>query len=145
MPSKTEPTFVDILKRHRLAKGLSKAELGRRARLYTKISTTYITLIEAGARNPSREKVLALAKALELDAKETTALLTAGGRLPIDQTERTIQPRENKVIRAIRTLMEDSTIPPQRKRKAEETILSFVKWLHAELTSSRGQPQHPPR
>lgn len=137
MSTKTKPTFADLLQRFREAKGIrSVYRLAQRARLFGKISTSYLVRLEQGARNPSREKVLILAKALALSPKETDQLLVSAGHVPLSQWGDTVPALENPAIRAVLNLLDDPKIPLKRKLKAEETIASFVTWLHSELTSS---------
>ena len=54
------------MKKFRLGKGLTQEALGRRARLHG----TYISGIENGRRNPTLEKLYALADALEVNPCE---------------------------------------------------------------------------
>jgi DNA-binding phage protein len=56
-------------------KGMKKSEVIRKA----KLDTTFGYQIFSGERNPTRDKVLQLAIALELTVKETQRLLTSAG------------------------------------------------------------------
>lgn len=54
--------FAAVVKRHRVANGLSKEGLAQRAGLHQ----TYIGLLERGDRNPTLDTAHALARALDL-------------------------------------------------------------------------------
>src|SRR5438874_1803611 len=67
-------TFGDLLRRYRLAAGLTQEELAERAQ----ISPRAISDLERGARNrPWRDTIQLLASALKLDASERTLLEAA--------------------------------------------------------------------
>src|SRR2546421_10007084 len=67
-------TFGDLLRRYRLAAGLTQEELAGRAQ----ISPRAISDLERGARNrPWRETIQLLASALKLDASERAQLEAA--------------------------------------------------------------------
>src|SRR6516225_3602971 len=71
-------TFGDLLRRYRLAAGLTQEELAERARL----SLHAVSDLERGARNrPWRETILLLAEALHLEAPERARLEAAARRV----------------------------------------------------------------
>jgi len=70
--------FGAVLREHRTAAELSQGELARAAGC----TTSHVSLLEAGARQPSRSIVLALAAALGLTTARTDRLLYAGGLAP---------------------------------------------------------------
>jgi predicted ATPase/transcriptional regulator with XRE-family HTH domain len=83
MPDHTDPHFGDLLRRHRLAAGLSQAELAERAGL----SPDSVGALEAGRRaNPRPFTVRALADALSLAENERIQLFAAAqpGSLPTE-------------------------------------------------------------
>ena len=67
--------FGKLLRRLRLERSISQAELGRRTGLGHSIVSRY----ETGERVPRRRTVAALADALELDSRERIALFRAAG------------------------------------------------------------------
>src|SRR5919108_2822934 len=74
------PSFGDLLRRYRVAAGLSQEALAERARM----SARAISDLERGVhRLPYKDTVAQLAAALELDASER-ALLEAAARGPRD-------------------------------------------------------------
>src|SRR3979411_713443 len=76
-PMGDESTFADLLRRHRLAAGLTQQELAERAGL----SLRGLSDIERGLRTaPHRDTVLRLVKALHLDEIDTAALRHASRR-----------------------------------------------------------------
>src|SRR5438105_14114726 len=71
------PTFGDLLRRYRLAAGLTQEELAEKAQ----VSPRAISDLERGARSrPWRETVQLLADALELASAERSLLETAARR-----------------------------------------------------------------
>ena len=79
-----QPTFGELLRRYRLVRRLTQAELAERAGL----STRGINDLERGARTaPRRDTVTLLAGALDLSVEERAAFLAAARRPP------TIEPR----------------------------------------------------
>src|SRR5690242_15177633 len=74
-------TFGALLRRYRLAAGLSQAALAERAQL----STDAITALERGRHTTPRwETVSLLVAALELDAADRQALIAAVAGTPAD-------------------------------------------------------------
>src|SRR4051812_25336601 len=65
--------FGDLLRQHRLAAGLSQAELARRAQL----SRRGLAYLELGARRPQADTVVRLATALRLSAAQQAAFESA--------------------------------------------------------------------
>jgi transcriptional regulator with XRE-family HTH domain len=144
MAAKGKREFADLLRHYRLAKNLSFGALARRAGLYSKISPSHIVRLEKGDRKtPSREKAIALAKGLELSAKEADAFLESAGHHPVSENSDSIPALKNPAVVAVLKLLKDETISSRKKLGAQENIVSYVTWLHAEL-ASRGKP-NPPR
>lgn len=75
MPS---PSFGPLLKRWRQARRLSQEQLSADA----EISTRHLSFLENGKSKPSREMVLLLSSALELDLRDRNALLHVAGFAP---------------------------------------------------------------
>ena len=76
-------TFGALLRRYRMAAGLSQAALAERAQL----STDAITALERGRRtNPRWETVSLLVAALELDAEDRQTLIAAVAGTPVAET-----------------------------------------------------------
>ena len=71
----TAPSLSDLLNQLLVEKGLRRVDVIHEAR----INDTFGYQIFTGQRNPSRDKVLALACALGCDVKETSRLLQAAG------------------------------------------------------------------
>ncbi len=66
----------DVLRRLRVAKGLTQTELARRA----KITSEYVCLLESHAKaNPSFDVLRRISKALGLSVGELLVLLEKGG------------------------------------------------------------------
>jgi tetratricopeptide (TPR) repeat protein/transcriptional regulator with XRE-family HTH domain len=72
-PSPLSATFADLLRRHRMAAGLTQEELAARAQL----SLDAISTLERGLRRrPRKDTVVLLADALSLEGDERTEFLT---------------------------------------------------------------------
>jgi transcriptional regulator with XRE-family HTH domain len=71
--------FPGLLKRWRTSRRLSQEQLA----LDAEISTRHLSYLETGKSRPSREMVLLLASALELELKERNVMLTSAGFAPV--------------------------------------------------------------
>ena len=69
------PIFSEILRQRRMERGLSQAQLARKADL----SPSAVCRLEAGLRLPSRDTVARLARALELSPEESKILFEHAG------------------------------------------------------------------
>src|SRR5205809_1341290 len=79
------PPFADLLRRHRLAAGLTQQELCERSG----ISVQAISALERGwRRSPHRDTVAMLADCLGLKPVERTAFAAAGRRPPVQPRPR---------------------------------------------------------
>src|SRR5215211_8779545 len=80
----TETGFGDLLRRHRLAAGLTQEELAERAG----VSTRGISDLERGARGlPRKDTLQMLLQALPLSPADCTVLTTAARRRPATAPE----------------------------------------------------------
>lgn len=70
--------FGKLLRETRRGLGVTQKELCARVEM----DTAYLSRLETGAHNPSRQTVRRLATALELDETRTEGLILAAGRLP---------------------------------------------------------------
>lgn len=73
-----QPSFGPLLKRWRQTRRLSQEQLSADA----EISTRHLSFLENGRSQPSREMVLLLSSALELDLRERNAMLHVAGFAP---------------------------------------------------------------
>lgn len=73
------PEFGAALARLRTERGLSQSRLAHEAGL----DHSYISRVERGKREPSRETVLALATVLDSTHRQTDVLLIAAGYRPV--------------------------------------------------------------
>jgi tetratricopeptide (TPR) repeat protein/transcriptional regulator with XRE-family HTH domain len=81
MAAPSSMTFADLLRHHRMAAGLTQAELAARAQL----SLDAISTLERGARRrPRKDTIALLAEALALPAEERAAFAAAARRLPTE-------------------------------------------------------------
>jgi len=70
--------FGSTLKRFRETRRVSQSKLAERAGF----DHSYVSRLESGARTPTRDAVLQLARALELEGTQQDELLAAAGFLP---------------------------------------------------------------
>ena len=122
--------FGDALRRYRLAAGLSQAALSARA----SVSASLIALLELGKRQPRRDKVVALARALALGPAEHDTLLRKAGLTPISTEP---SPDSGPLDRAIAALLADPRLSAKQRLIAEALLEAFAKWLRAELAKGR--------
>jgi LuxR family maltose regulon positive regulatory protein len=105
-----QPAFGELLRRFRLAAGLSQEALAERSR----VSARAISDLERGARRqPYRETVRQLATALDLPSGDQAALLRAGRgtRRPRGTSVRTVQPAPEAPL-----LLATKLVPPLPRR-----------------------------
>ncbi len=141
MPTETRQTFSALLRQHRQRRGLSFQALSRHAGLFGKISRSYLVRLEKGERSPSRQTILTLARTLDLPVEETDRLLASAGHPSVADREGALPLLESRAVRAVLDLLGDPGIPVRKKLQAEETLASYVRWLHAELSPSADQPR----
>ncbi len=130
--SKAAP-FGELLRKARLSSGLSQAALASRAT----ISTSLVALMELGKREPKRDKVLAIAKALNLGSAEKAQLLLSAGHAPGAPECAGGAIPETALQQVINELLNDPRLSAKQKLIAESLLEIFVKWLRDEL--SKGQ------
>src|SRR5438105_337594 len=113
MDHSTTSTFGDLLRRFRLAAGLTQEDLAERAQ----VSPRAISDLERGQRNrPWRETVSLLASALKLDPSERSELEAAarrGSASPSETTESVVPSRES-TSRAILPIQVTSFVGRER-------------------------------
>lgn len=99
-------SFGELLSCLRLATGVSQNALGREAG----VNASYINRLERGERaTPTREVVLALARALQTTPQERDHLLMAAGYVP--PALRQLGPADS-TLAAVGTLLVDGRLPP---------------------------------
>jgi transcriptional regulator with XRE-family HTH domain len=120
--------FGEALRRHRLAADLSQAALANRAGT----SPSLIALLELGQREPRRDKVIAIARALALRPRDRDYLLQKAGLAPIST-----EPASDSgpLGRAIADLLADPRLTPKQRLIGEALIEAFARWLRAELAT----------
>lgn len=72
------PAFGPVLRKYRLAAGLSQEELGARLGYET---ANYISCLEIGTRKPSVELLFKIARALDVTASEIISTMEKSGYL----------------------------------------------------------------
>jgi transcriptional regulator with XRE-family HTH domain len=73
------PSFGELLRQWRNARGTSQLALSARAR----VSTRHLSYLETGRAQPSREMVVMLAQAFEMPLRDRNAFLQAAGFAPM--------------------------------------------------------------
>lgn len=102
-PDTRHPTpFPSLLRHHRQARHFTQSQLADLIR----VATSYISRLEAGDRNPSRQVVLDLATALALDDRDRDQLLAAAHHLPVGDLARILDQDPaltHKVVQVVAT------------------------------------------
>ena len=94
--------FPGLLRRSRLHRRLSQEQLAFDA----EISTRHVSYLENGKSRPSREMVLVLASALELELRDRNTLLSSAGFAPVYRTSGLESLQLAPVRRAVELLLE---------------------------------------
>jgi transcriptional regulator with XRE-family HTH domain len=115
-------TFAEVLATLRTARGLSQSRLAHEAGF----DHSYISRLEAGKREPSRETVAALAEVLELHGVELDRLLIAAGFRPIDDSS--LFADEPAIAEAVRLLRDPRVPEPMRANFREVMTLLVKQW-----------------
>lgn len=113
-------TFAQVLAALRTARGLSQSRLAHEAGF----DHSYISRLEAGKREPSRETVTALAEVLTLGHAELDRLLIAAGFRPTDDSN--LFADEPALAEAVR-LLRDPRLPEPMRANIREVITLLVK------------------
>jgi transcriptional regulator with XRE-family HTH domain len=95
--SPVDVSFGALLRQHRRRRGASQEQLAEDAN----VSTRHLSFMETGKASPSREMVLALARALGLELRDRNALLGAAGFASVYRTSELSSLRLAPVRRAI--------------------------------------------
>jgi transcriptional regulator with XRE-family HTH domain len=96
-PADDAVSFGGLLRQHRRRRGASQEQLAFDA----EVSTRHLSFLETGKARPSREMVLALARALGLELRDRNALLGAAGFASVYATSALSSLRLAPVRRAI--------------------------------------------
>jgi transcriptional regulator with XRE-family HTH domain len=99
---KTRDGFPNLLRRWRTSRRLSQEQLA----LDAEVSTRHLSYLETGKAKPSREMVLVLASALELELKERNVMLGSAGFAPVYTSSALESLELAPVRRAIELLLE---------------------------------------
>lgn len=121
-------TFAQVLAELRTMRGLSQSRLAHEAGF----DHSYISRLEAGKREPSRETVLALAEVLTLRPVELDRLLIAAGFRPTDDSS--LFADEPALAEAVR-LLRDPRLPEPLRANIREVITLLVKQWGASLAA----------
>jgi transcriptional regulator with XRE-family HTH domain len=121
-------SFAEVLAELRSARGLSQSRLAHEAGF----DHSYISRLEAGKREPSRETVLALAQVLELDAANLDRLLVAAGFRPLDDSN--LFADEPAIAEAVR-LLRDPRVPEAMRANFREVMTLLVKQWGASVAA----------
>jgi transcriptional regulator with XRE-family HTH domain len=104
------------------ARGLSQSRLAVEAGF----DHSYISRLEAGKREPSRETVLALAQVLRLEGPDLDRLLLAAGFRPLDDSS--LFADEPAIAAAVRLLRDPRVPEPMRANFREVMELLVRQW-----------------
>jgi transcriptional regulator with XRE-family HTH domain len=115
-------TFAETLANYRSQRGLSQSRLAHEAGF----DHSYISRLEAGKREPSRETVASLAEVLELGPVEVDQLLIAAGFRPTDDSS--LFADEPAFAEAVRLLRDPRVPEPMRNNFREVMSLLVRQW-----------------
>ena len=121
-------TFAQVLAELRMMRGLSQSRLAHEAGF----DHSYISRLEAGKREPSRDTVMALAEVLNLRPVELDRLLIAAGFRPTDDSS--LFADEPALAEAVR-LLRDPRLPEPLRANIREVITLLVKQWGASLAA----------
>lgn len=132
-------SFGQLLKQHRLQRGLTQTELSRAIG----VTPSYITRLEYGERHPSRRVVLALAKALALPPAERDQLLASALHLPEGSLERLVEAGgvnlTHPVIQAVTTALQDPTLNHTQREILATEVTSYITFRLQKLKAEARQ------
>jgi len=101
LPSPTTSGIGDHLRRWRAVRGISQLALASDART----TPRYVSFVETGRAQPSRQMVLRLARALDVPLRERNDLLLAAGYAPLYAVEPLSSPTLARVDRALDAML----------------------------------------
>ena len=128
------PSFSELLRHHRLERGLTQSELASTAGL----STSYVTLMETGRRdNPSWSTVSAVVAALGLPKRETEALYQAAGYPPASGTS----PRPAVPTHPVLSTLEKYLSLPSNSPESLDVLRRAIDELLARASQRRERSQ----
>ncbi|MCC6626676.1 MAG: helix-turn-helix domain-containing protein [Chloroflexi bacterium] len=113
-------SFAAVLAELRGLRGLSQSRLAHEAGF----DHSYISRLEAGKREPSRETVLALSEVMELDTPQTDSLLVAAGYRPTDDSNLFA---DEPAIAAAARLLRDPELPEAARANFRELMTLLVR------------------
>jgi len=106
-----------LLTRLRAERGISKAELAEK----TGLSPSSITRFEQGSRDPERETILLMAKAMVLPLADRDRLLAAGGFRS--------ELWDDPLLIELAQLMQEGAIPEDARREARSVVRMAIAYL----------------
>jgi transcriptional regulator with XRE-family HTH domain len=121
-------SFAEALAELRSSRGLSQSRLAHEAGF----DHSYISRLEAGKREPSRETVLALAQVMELAPTQLDHLLAAAGYRPLDDSN--LFADEPAIAEAAR-LLRDPRVPEAMRANFREVMTLLVKQWGASVAA----------
>lgn len=111
------PAFPALLQRLREDRGFSKADLAKR----TSLDPSSITRFEQGARQPERDTVLAIARAMALPMTERDLLLASAGFRS--------EMWDDSMLVELTHLLNDHEIPSKAREEARSVVRMAVAYL----------------
>lgn len=120
-------TFGPELKRHREAARLSQTRLADLAGF----DHSYVSRLESGTRQPTREAIGRLASALAVTGPDYDRMLAAAGFLPNDPL---IMLAEEPSVRAVLHLLSDDTVLPQYRQSVRSILTALTEGAPRQAT-----------
>jgi transcriptional regulator with XRE-family HTH domain len=124
----TRTTFAEVLTELRVRRGLSQSRLAHEAGF----DHSYISRLEAGKREPSRETVMTLAQVMELNAFDSDRLLLAAGFRPNDDSH--LFADEPAIAEAVR-LLRDPRVPDTMRANFRQMMTLLIEQVGASVAA----------
>src|SRR5438093_1156987 len=122
-----QETFASLLRTYRQQRDFTQSQLADRA----EYDRSYISYLERGLRNPTREVVLTLARVLELDRTEQNKLLLSARFAAEDPEASALIDLSDPLVACIAQSI-DALPEPQRSAFREELafVVDYLRFRH---------------
>jgi len=134
----TTTPFGLALRTFREARRLSQTRLALRAG----VEHSYVSRLEGGTRNPSRDAVQTLAAALNLDAAERDELVLAAGYMPDDPDSLL---RDEPEVVEVLALLRDAAIPAEYRESIRHVLRMLAGQARMYAAVMPGSPERAER
>ncbi len=120
-----QETFASLLRTFRQERKLTQSSLADTAGY----DRSYISYLERGLRNPTREVVLTLARVLDLPLAERNALLFSARFAPEDERAGAQVNLNDRIIELVARSIND--LPEPRRNTFRDELAAFLRYLRS--------------